>query len=884
MTPAPFRTRMKRIFEKLKRFFQADAAPLHTDEDVERLRLAFKGRYHHFKLLLNANQRSLEIMADIEQALRSRPFGMTFVRSACTGIAVNVLKMIKNMEQLAPGKYPDLRSRYEVINQRMQTVLSHKNGSKEEALILHLSEIDRSKLDLVGGKMAGLAEIRNRLSIQVPEGFVITTYAYDRFLSSARLQEEIDRLFQYGDEDDLISLYSLSARIQQLILKTPVPDAIVSAIHDAWKKLEACFVGKKLTAAMRSSSLFEDTAGASFAGQFRTELNVSYDSVLTAYKEVVASKYSVHAITYRLAKGFSDEDIAVAVGCVAMVDAAAGGVAYSVNPVNEADDAVHISAVWGLPKAVVDGSTACDQFIVHRFTSDIRSVIGKKETYFVCYPEEGLCKMAQTGEKAGEPSLTIDQILTLKNIVLKLEAFFKTPVDVEWAVASGGGIVIVQCRPMKHVSSRSEPKKILEGDVHIVLTGGVTASPGICSGQVFFASKSMDSLKFPDGGILVVRQPLPQWASLISRAAGVVAEQGGMAGHLANVAREFGVPALFGCPDAVQKLSHCREVTLDADSGVIYEGRQEDLLDRGEPIVHVMTGSPVYKILAEAGKHITPLNLLDPASPKFRPSGCETFHDLTRFIHEKSVHEMFNFGHEHRFSERSGKQLFFNVPMQWWVLNLDDGFTEEIRGKYVRLEQIKSIPMRAFWDGFIAVPWDGPPALDRRGFASVLFQSTADPALAAGVKSRYTEKNYFMISRHFCNLNSRLGYHFSVMEALVSDRAPENYVSFQFQGGAADSDRRLKRVRFLGDILEAYDFRVEIREDSLIARIENFDCNTMQKRIKILGHLSLHTRQLDMIMARANSVNYFRLKIHKDLEYVLSLPVETPPVDAIVAS
>ena len=74
---------------------------------------------------------------------------------------------------------------------------------------------------------------------------------------------------------------------------------------------------------------------------------------------------------------------------------------------------------------------------------------------------------------------------------------------------------------------------------------GETAGPGVAAGPVFLVRNNLDLLQFPEGGVLVTAFPHPSWATLLSRAAAVVTDRGGITGHLANVAREFGIPALF---------------------------------------------------------------------------------------------------------------------------------------------------------------------------------------------------------------------------------------------------------------------------------------------------------------------------------------------------
>ncbi len=857
--------RLKDLFSRGRRLEEAEAEPL---------RVEFKARYHHFKLLLNANSQALDIMAEIDEALTgTRPFGMNFVRSRCTRVATHVFQIVQHLNRLAPGRYETLQERFREIREQINLSFDVPVRKGEGPLVLPLDALERTRVDQAGEKMANLGEIRNRIHLRTPAGFVVTAQGYRRFLQHNDLQTEIDRRIQSTDTGRADALHGLSASLQQWIIRAEVPEDLEQAIWEQYRRLEEDAEGP-VTLAVRSSALGEDMAGTSFAGQYRSVLNVSEENLLTAYKEVLASKYSLQAMTYRMHRGIRDEDVDMCAGFLRMVQAVCGGVLYSRNPVDRRDDAVIINSAWGLPKTVVDGSTAADLFVLRRADPPeiLRREIPRKEHKLVCYPEEGVGRHDLSEEEGARPSLLDEQARELARLALKIEEHYQAPQDIEWAIEPDGSIVLLQCRPLPQLGPgemSSEPTAATRPE-SVLLEGGVTAGPGAAAGPVFVLRKDADTLRFPEGAVLVAAQALPRWASVLDRAAAAVTEQGGVAGHLASVAREFGIPALFGLAGATSRLRTGQWVTVDATGLRVHDGRNEALLSERGTRKSLMEGSPVFEALKGVARHITPLNLLDPDAPEFRPQNCGTLHDITRFCHEKSVQEMFRFGKDHRFPERSSKQLFCEVPMQWWVLNLDDGFLEEVKGKYVGIDNIVSIPMRALWEGITAMPWEGPPPLDRKGFLSVMYEATRNPALTTGVASRYANRNYFMISRNFCNLTSRLGFHFSTVEALVGDRPSENYVSFQFKGGAADFERRLRRVLFVREVLEAVDFRAEIKEDTLLARLEGRERGFMENRLKVLGYLTIHTRQLDMIMSNEASLQPYRTKIRKDLQDIVS--------------
>ena len=133
-----------------------------------------------------------------------------------------------------------------------------------------------------------------------------------------------------------------------------------------------------------------------------------------------------------------------------------------------------------------------------------------------------------------------------------------------------------------------------------------------------------------------------------------------------------------------------------------------------------------------------------------------------------------------------------------------------------------------------------------------------------------------MISKHYCSLQSRLGFHFAVTEALVGDRTPENTISFQFKGGAADFDRRLKRVHLVKEILENHGFSTEVTQDALRARIEHYDAATMAAKLNLLGYLTIHTRQLDMVMANPTMRAHYREKLIGKIDEMLKTRTQEP--------
>lgn len=849
---------------------EPDPAVLAREEE---LKARLRERCARFRRLLSANKRALEAMSEVEDRLTgTRPFGMDYVHAVSTRAVTAVFQMVRDLNALSDNAYAVLQDSFDRIRAEMESMLEempHQDGP----LILHLDQISLSDLTLVGGKMANLGEVAANAGLTVPDGFAVTVSAYYRFMEYNGLQSELNRRIQATDMRSLDEVFSLAAALQKAVLTAPLPPELEKSITEAVEAMRAK-AGPGLKLALRSSAVGEDSLGVTFAGQYRSELNVPTEEACEVWKEIIASKYAVTAMSYRYQHGIPDDAAPMCVGVLAMVPAAAGGVAYSRDPVaaSRGIEQILLNAVPGLPQAVVDGVVTPDVYIFSRKV-----------------PPELLHKRL-AGPEGTPPSLTDRQAADLAKVAIALETYYTEPQDVEWALdAEDGRIVVLQSRPLREANSATEQSHTehqragedggeaflladLPAGLKVLAAGGVAVSPGVGMGPIFVARKEADMLSFPEDGILVVERALPRWAPLLSRASGLVSQTGGMAGHLASVAREYRLPAVFSLPDACLLLNGAGEATLDAGRCAVFAGRQPQLASTAVEPTNLMAGSPVHQRLQALSQLMVPLNLLDPDAPEFTPAHCRTLHDITRFCHEKSVRLMFE-EEDADASRRMGKQLRAGAKLQYWIVDMGGGFRHRVTGPIVDLDVIASAPMLALWDGMVAVPWAGPPAASASGFMTIMLESTMKPELESTAPNSMSNKNFFIISDIYMILQARYGYHFCTVESLAGENSHENFVNFQFKGGAADRERRRLRARMVADLLEQHGFRADVKDDSVFAVAEGYSATETLLKTRLLGYLLIHTRQVDMVMLETERATALKNKMLVDMESLNAKPL-----------
>ena len=458
------------------------------------------------------------------------------------------------------------------------------------------NQLGMDDVGLVGGKNASLGEMIRNLAdagITVPNGFATTADAFRAFLSHNDLDKRISTALADLDTSDVQALAETGQHIRQWITETPLPAELESAVTDAWNQLQENQSSQgddaPLAVAVRSSATAEDLPEASFAGQQETFLNVTtLPDVIARMHEVFASLYNDRAISYRVHQGFAHDDVALSVGVQRMVrsDIGASGVMFSIDTESGFDQAVFITASWGLGECVVQGSVNPDEFYVHKPTllagkpAILRRTRGSKLIKMVYATEQAVKTIDVDKKDQFRFALSDEDIESLARMAVTIEQHYGRPMDIEWGKdGQDGQLYILQARP-ETVESRTDDNTIkryqLSESSDDVLVTGRSIGQRIGAGAVRIVPSLADIAKVQPGDVLVTDMTDPDWEPVMQRAAAIVTNRGGRTCHAAIIARELGVPAVVGCGDATRVLDEGSEVTVscaEGDTGKIYASR-----------------------------------------------------------------------------------------------------------------------------------------------------------------------------------------------------------------------------------------------------------------------------------------------------------------------
>lgn len=334
--------------------------------------------------------------------------------------------------------------------------------------ILHFSDKEALKLSLSGGKGTSLAKVF-QAGFAVPQGFIISTKAYEAFLSNANEIPSFPR-------DDLALLESKALQYKEHLLTIPLPPSCLKELESALSHFSP-----HQAFSVRSSSTLEDLNAGAFAGAHDTFLNcVGLETIAQKIKECFVSLWHTRAIAYRCELGFSHKDALMAVVVQTMVPSQKSGVSFSINPITCNLNEVLINANYGLGESVVGGEFDVDEYRFNTLEQKVESshIAHKTKGIFPTHctqdciaPQDKASPQSPQNLKDSQDStqgtrechidsafadiavLSEKEIAQIASLNLALQRFYGFPQDIEWAIVDEH-LYLLQSRPITTIPPR----------------------------------------------------------------------------------------------------------------------------------------------------------------------------------------------------------------------------------------------------------------------------------------------------------------------------------------------------------------------------------------------------------------------------------------------
>ncbi|CAH1955179.1 unnamed protein product [Acanthoscelides obtectus] len=323
-------------------------------------------------------------------------------------------------------------------------------------LIVDMQSDHAKVLSMTGGKGNSLALLTslNSQMFSVPEGFIVTVNSYKKQLAKyPELRKAISSIDDICCGKSEGVLENVCKRSVELFKSSKLAEEIEEAIKNQLKIYDS---DMKSGWAVRSSAIREDSEELSAAGQNETFLGCqTVEQILDSVLACWGSLFTYQSVKYRWQHGLPiQSDMAIVVQ--KMVPADCAGVLFTCHPTTCNPQEMVVTSNFGLGETVVSGESDPDTFVIRRTWDGKLSIssssLGLKNI---------VMKMATDGVKeisdrrAGQFSLSEEQVLLLGEVGIRLEEAFGNPRDIEWAFREGN-LYLLQSRPITTLSLWSD--------------------------------------------------------------------------------------------------------------------------------------------------------------------------------------------------------------------------------------------------------------------------------------------------------------------------------------------------------------------------------------------------------------------------------------------
>lgn len=287
-------------------------------------------------------------------------------------------------------------------------------------------------LNQVGGKAKALIESTNA-GFPVPEGMVLSVDFFQEWLTEIKLSNEWKIFLEDRTKENCDKIVAKAKNL-----------AFTAFQKTALEKHLPHLSGNIFS--VRSSSPKEDLEGTSFAGMYETYLGIDKEKLDIFIAKTFSSCFDFRVMEYKKQNNILLDHTAIAVIVQRQIQSDVSGVAFSLNPLNNAYDEVVINASFGLGEAIVSGIVTPDTYIVDKINKKIiEKKIAEKDIAVRLTNDGGISQ--EKNNNASTQALSDEQIIALTDLVCRIETYYEKPMDTEWAIEDGT-LFLLQARPI----------------------------------------------------------------------------------------------------------------------------------------------------------------------------------------------------------------------------------------------------------------------------------------------------------------------------------------------------------------------------------------------------------------------------------------------------